>query len=129
MAKPRVTLERSVKRRVTAYLLELRRVGVPIFCRMSVPQGYGRSGLDYEGCLAGHYFSIETKSPDPEAELTPRQRAIAKDIVAAGGRVFIISDEEGLQAFKRWVDHILSSQMTNSSHLLLPAGQNLECHG
>jgi len=122
----RSVLERSVKRRVTAYLLELQRIGTPLFFSMPVPSGYGRSGLDYEGCLAGHYFAVETKSPDEDADLTPRQRHIAKSIVKAGGKVFIISDREGLAAFQSWVNHVLTSQMTNSSYLPKSVGKNLD---
>jgi hypothetical protein len=69
---------------------------------MPVPTGFGEPGLDYEGCLNGLFFAIETKAPG--GWLTPRQRRTALAILAGGGKVFIISSEEGLEAFKRWVD-------------------------
>jgi hypothetical protein len=91
---------------VTGYLLTLQQPGSPVRCyfRMPVPYGYGRSGLDYEGCIEGHFFAIETKAPDDDADLTPRQRATAKAIIEGGGRVFIISREAGLTVFKHWVE-------------------------
>jgi len=122
----RSVLERSVKKMVTSYLLEMQKDGAPLYFCMPVPSGYGRSGLDYEGCLAGYYFAIETKSPDEEADLTPRQRHIAKSIVNAGGKVFIISCNAGMCAFMDWVDTILPSHMTNSSYLPKSMGKNLK---
>lgn len=96
----RHVLERNVKRMISGYL-----DGLPeCFYRMSVPVGYGRSGLDYEGCFRGLFFAIEAKSSDKDADLTPRQRDLALAIVGAGGKVFIISSNEGLMAFSRWVE-------------------------
>jgi len=102
----RTVLERLVKRAVTGYLLSLQQPDSKVRCyfRMPVPGGYGKSGLDYEGCIEGYFFAIETKSPDDDADLTPRQRMMAKDIIAAGGKVFIVSCGAGLQAFRRWVN-------------------------
>ena len=124
----RSVLERSVKRRVTSHLLELQRIGAPLYFTMPVPSGYGRSGLDYEGCLCGLYFAVEAKSPDEDADLTPRQRNIAKSIVEAGGKVFIISDSDGMVAFRLWIRHVLTSQLTNSSYSPSLVLENLEKH-
>jgi len=69
---------------------------------MPVPTGYGQPGLDYEGCINGQFFAIEAKAPGEW--LTPRQRRTARDMVTGGGKVFIVSSPEGLEAFVRWVD-------------------------
>lgn len=102
----RKTLEALVKRGVTGYLLTLQSPPSSVRCyfRMPVPTGYGKSGLDYEGCIEGFFFAIETKSPDDDADLTPRQRSTALSIIEGGGKVFIISCDEGLASFRRWVD-------------------------
>lgn len=95
----RKVLERNVKGMISSYLM-----GLPdCYYRMSVPTGFGTSGLDYEGCLLGHYFAIEAKSPDDDADLTPRERETCIKILEAGGKVFIVSTLDGLQAFMRWV--------------------------
>jgi len=96
----RDVLERNVKRMISAYLDSLPRC----YYRMPVPGGYGKSGIDYEGCVYGFFFGIEAKSPDHNADLTPRQRETILDILAGGGRVFVISTPAGLQVFKNWVE-------------------------
>lgn len=97
----RQVLEKNVKRMISAELDRLVAIG-PCWYRMSVPTGFGRSGLDYEGCWAGRYFTIEAKSPDKDANLTPREREIGLDVLSAQGKVFVISGPDGLEAFKRW---------------------------
>lgn len=94
----RDVLEREVKKRISTFLDSLQRC----YYRMYVPFGYGKKSIDYEGCINGHFFGIEAKSPDKDADLTPLQRDTLLDIVAAGGGAFIISTDEGLDAFKRW---------------------------
>lgn len=95
--KLEIKLEADVKKKVSAYLDSL-----GIYWRMPVPFGYGKSGLDYEGCLCGWFFAIETKAPG--FWLTPRQRHTAREIYLSGGAVFVISSAAGLDAFKRWVN-------------------------
>jgi hypothetical protein len=68
---------------------------------MPVPSGFGKSGLDYNLCMWGLWVTIEAKAPNEW--LTPRQRGTARKIYEAGGKVFIISSDEGLDSFKRWV--------------------------
>ena len=94
---------------VTAYLTELKISRAPIYYRMPVPGGYGKSGLDYEGCVCGLFFAIETKSPDEDADLTQPQRDAALAMWKGGGKVFIISNIEGLNAFKRWVEQCIKA--------------------
>jgi hypothetical protein len=94
--KLEIRLESDVKKKVSAYLDSL-----PCYWRMPVPFGYGKPGLDYEGCLYGWFFAIETKAPG--FWLTPRQRGTAREMLRSGGAVFVISGDKGLDAFKRWV--------------------------
>lgn len=98
--------EREVKRMISAYLDDLPLQGVPCYYRMPVPSGYGTSGIDYEGCVMGCYFGIEAKSPDEDADLTPRQRDTLLDILGGGGMAFVISTPAGLQVFKNWVNSL-----------------------
>ena len=98
----RDVLEREVKKRITLFLDLLPVHGIPCYYRMPVPVGYGKSGIDYEGCVCGFYFGIEAKSPDEDADLTPRQRETLLDILAGGGAAFVISSDAGLHAFMRW---------------------------
>lgn len=96
--------ERVIKRRVTAYLSNLKLQGVPVYYDMPVPHGYGKSGLDYYGAIYGFFFAIETKA-DGEW-LTPLQRDTALAILRGYGNVFVISTDEGLEAFKAWVTRV-----------------------
>jgi hypothetical protein len=96
----RDTLERDVKRRITKYLDSLSMC----YYRMNVPFGFGKKSIDYEGCICGYFFGIEAKSPDDAADLTPLQRDCCLEILAGGGKVFVISCDDGLRSFKRWVD-------------------------
>jgi hypothetical protein len=100
----REVLEREIKKRISAYLDSLSSASVPVYYRMHVPFGYGKKSIDYEGCICGRFFGIEAKSPDNAAGLTVQQRDTCLDILAGGGKVFIISDHVGLSAFMRWVE-------------------------
>lgn len=75
-----------------------------IYREMPVPTGYGKSGLDFTLCAAGLFASIETKAPGEW--LTPRQRQTAINILAAGGKVFVVSTEDGLGALARWLEKL-----------------------
>lgn len=99
-----MTPEGRIKKMVNKYLSYLRNPldDTEIYVEMPVPTGYGKSGLDYTICLWGHFVAIETKAP--KEWLTPRQRETALKIYQAGGSVFVISSEEGLEAFKRFVE-------------------------
>ena len=96
------TKEERVKKIVSSYLKELDENGVIVYAHMEVPTGYGkRNSLDYTLCIAGRFVAIETKGPGKW--LTPLQRQTCRNILQAGGAVFIISGPDGLNAFKRWV--------------------------
>jgi len=73
----------------------------PCYYEMLSTHGYGKPGLDFTCCMFGRFVSIETKAPGEW--LTPRQRLTALSILKSGGKVFIISGEEGLGALQRWV--------------------------
>lgn len=93
-----------MKVKISRYISELRNplTGAGVYVEMPVPTGYGKSGLDYTLCFYGHFISIEAKAPGEW--LTPRQRVTVLEMLNAGATVFLISSDEGLNAFKRWVE-------------------------
>jgi hypothetical protein len=99
-----MTPEGKVKKDISAYLSTLQSPtsGVECFYRMPVRTGYGKQQLDYYGSINGLFFVIEAKAPGEW--LTSQQRDTALEVLAGGGKLFIISRQEGLDAFKRWVD-------------------------
>jgi hypothetical protein len=101
-----MTPEGLIKKKINKYLSTLQTPfsGIYLHYRMPVLTGYGQPALDFEGCINGLYFCIETKAPGEW--LTPRQRQTALNIVGARGKVFIISSDEGLEAFRRWVSSL-----------------------
>lgn len=68
---------------------------------MIVPNGYGKSTLDFLGCAYGYFFAIEAKKL--KGKPTERQDGIIADIHAAGGKVFVINDEYGLSLLESWL--------------------------
>jgi hypothetical protein len=67
-----------------------------------VPTGYGKNNqLDIMLCIAGHLVIIEAKAPGKW--LTDLQVIACVNAYKSGATVFIISNEEGLEAFKNWV--------------------------
>lgn len=93
-----MTPEGKVKKKITAYLKTL---APDMWYDMPVPIGYGKSTLDYLCCYQGRFFSIEAKRPGGKP--TPLQENLMRAIRAAGGTSFVISDDETLEDFKRWV--------------------------
>ena len=104
-----MTPEGRVKEKVKSFLNTLQLHTSPVDCyyRMPVLFGYGKKTLDFEGCINGLLFSIETKAPGEW--LTPLQRDIALEIMAGGGKVFVISGPDGLRAFAMWVCRCLTN--------------------
>ena len=101
-----MTAETKVKKIVSTYLetleIELDKVNLGVYKVMFVPVGYGkRNQLDFTLCLFGQFVAIETKAG--KNWLTPLQRVTCRSILQAGGKVFIVSGGEGLDAFKNWV--------------------------
>lgn len=72
-----------------------------VYYRMYVPGGYGKQGLDFDGCVAGRAFYIEAKAPGKIP--TGRQKETALEILSAGAKVFIVSDENGYRSLYRWL--------------------------
>lgn len=93
------TPEGKVKRKVSALLKEY---APDLYYFMPVPSGLGESTLDYIGCANKHFFAIETKAHGKRP--TERQQMIINMIENAGGRVFVISDDEGLRLLRHWLD-------------------------
>jgi hypothetical protein len=80
------TPEGKVKRHVSQIL---KRAGPCVYYFMPVQTGYGSPTLDYLGCHRGRAFAIETKAPGKKP--TARQKAIIKQMEAAGMKVFVIA--------------------------------------
>lgn len=92
-----ITPEGRVKKLVNTALGNLRS---PYYKFMPVQTGYGSTSLDFIICINGWFIAIETKK-DRNAKLTPRQQSTKADMEAAGGLVFVISDEPSCdRAFK-----------------------------
>ena len=72
----------------------LKALGPSVWRFMPVQNGMGAPGLDYFLCVNGHFLAIETKAPGKK--LTPRQETTAANIVAAGGTVLLVRDEQSL---------------------------------
>lgn len=79
-----------------------------LYYDMPVPGGYGRSSLDFVGCYYGRYFAVETKKP--KGRLTERQEGTRDDMRAAGGMVFEVIGDEGLDALDAWLREIEEAQ-------------------
>lgn len=92
-----MTPEGKIKKKVKALL-----DATPgLYYDMPVPGGFGRSGLDFNGCHRGRAFYIETK--DAGKDLTPRQKYCALRMLASGAVVFVVSDEMGLWALSAFL--------------------------
>lgn len=116
-----MTPEGRIKSLIKKYLFTLHSLHSPVdlYYEMPVPTGFGKSGLDFTCCINGRFVAIEAKAP--HEWLTPRQRKTSLNILRAGGKVFVISGPEGLDALKRWVvsvayaDTLCQSRPSNQS--------------
>jgi len=72
-----------------------------LYVDMPVPYGYGKSSLDFVGCHQGRYFAIEAKAPGKQP--TKLQQLTIGQIQRAGGMVFVISDQTGLNMLDAWL--------------------------
>jgi hypothetical protein len=89
------TPEGKVKKEISAYLKAL-----GVFYRMPVSLGYGADQVDYYGCNAGRYFTIEAKRADKPAKPTTRQEKHLKQVREAGGLAIVATSAEDVkQAF------------------------------
>ena len=66
---------------------------------MPVQTGYGATSLDVLACVLGEFVAYECKARGQK--LTPRQELVARQINAAGGKVYLVTLENGELEFKR----------------------------
>jgi len=87
-----MTPEGKIKKEVNKLLAEL---GDTVYKFMPIP-GYGGMGapcLDYLLCAGGRLFAVEVKKNE-KALVTGRQIATMNTIRRAGGKVFVVYDDE-----------------------------------
>lgn len=78
-----------------------------IYTYMPVPGGFGAPSLDFIGCAAGHFFAVETKAKGKV--LTPQQNQTSALMRAAGGRVFEVIGDDGLEELGCWLTEVLQN--------------------
>lgn len=100
------TPEGKVKSEVKKMVAFLVARGMPIHYFMPVQTGYGKRDLDFNFTVNGFALRVETKAPGED--LTGPQRLIAKAVHEAHGAVFIVSNEDGLNALARWIHRACS---------------------
>jgi hypothetical protein len=93
-------LEKDVKRRISA-LLSLASEHGSLYKWMPVVTTFGKRSLDYICCINGQFVAIEAKASNEW--LRPDQRERAREMVKAGGKVFIISGEAGYRALEKYL--------------------------
>lgn len=91
------TPEGKIKSKVSAMLQTMK----SCWYDMPVPSGFGKSTLDYIGCANGRFFSVETKAPGKKP--TARQNAMIASMERAGGVVFVIDGQDGLDELLEWL--------------------------
>lgn len=87
------TPEGRVKARLNKRLGE--EFGSALYRFMPVQNGMGAPALDYFCCYKGLFIAIETKVPGKN--LSPRQEITAKNIILAGGKVFVARDPREIE--------------------------------
>ncbi len=107
------TPEGKVKAMVKNLLAEFDRADKDGFGRLyshwPVMNGMGMPSLDCIVCYYGMYIAIETKAPGKAP--TPRQSLTISQMIAAGGLVFVISDEEGCERLRSALNMIKWSHL------------------
>lgn len=98
-----MTPESKVKAKVNKALKPFIDAGV-VWKFMPVQQGYGMPGLDYFLCVNGAFIAIETKVKGKV--MSPRQETTSISIGAAGGRVFVVDDDESLGVVIDWIEYL-----------------------
>jgi len=66
---------------------------------MPVQTGMGATSLDFLCCSLGEFVAYECKARG--GKLTPRQQLVARQINAAGGRVYLVTLEDDELEFKQ----------------------------
>jgi hypothetical protein len=69
-----------------------------------VQHGLGKRALDYIGCTNGHFWSVEAKAEGED--LRNMQRVTVWQLLQAGATVFMISSDEGVSAFRIWLERV-----------------------
>jgi hypothetical protein len=73
------------------------------FWFMPPANGFGRTGIaDIISVHRGVFFAIETKAHNKQ--MTDRQELTAQVMREAGGAVFLINDETGVEPLKQWLE-------------------------
>jgi hypothetical protein len=93
-----MTPEGKVKAKVKRALEKLRRK----YHFMPVQNGMGAPALDIFCCIEGFFVAIETKVPGKH--MTERQMVTASQIADAGGLVFVIHDDDEIEAMMHRID-------------------------
>lgn len=96
-----MTPEGRVKKKIKAIL---DKYNGRIYYYMPVPGGFGKQSIDYLGCFCGRFFGIEAKRADKDP--TERQEEVLESMNAAGGRTFVIRDDETLEEFAQWLQSV-----------------------
>lgn len=91
MSTPEGRIKQKVKRRLREEF------GDSIWPFWPVQTGFGSVALDLLACIAGRFVAIETKA-DRTKKLTPLQETTSHAIRSAGGWVFVVYDDETLDA-------------------------------
>jgi hypothetical protein len=94
-------------------------VGAKAYKHKPVMNGMGAPALDYHVCHRGIYAAIETKARDKKP--TVRQVRTMKDIVAAGGAVFLVDSDDGkdFAQLQGWLLQPIPGFVSNLAHRAL----------
>lgn len=100
---PEGAVKAKVKKLVHSWLTKHPQL---IYIYMPVPGGFGAPSLDFLGCANGYFFAVETKAKGKK--LTAQQEQTSALMRAAGGRVFEVIGDAGLEELDRWLEKVLS---------------------
>jgi hypothetical protein len=103
------TPEGRIKAKLDKMLVKL---GVWFYSPQAGP--YGVSGIpDRVVCAAGRFIGIEAKA-DATKKPTALQRKCMAKIEAAGGKCFVVYDDETIQEAERYILEVLSARNRTS---------------
>jgi hypothetical protein len=92
------TPEGKTKQKVSALLKQYDNM----YYFMPVVSGYGQRSLDYLGCYKQKFFAIETKARGKKP--THLQDLTIRAIKNAGGKAFVIDNEDGILELHKWLE-------------------------
>jgi hypothetical protein len=102
-----MTPEGKVKKRIKEILDACR---PHVYYHMPMQNGMGAPTLDFVGCCAGMYFTIEAKAPG--AVPTARQNITLITVCSAGGKTFVIDGD--VKELKLWLKKTLYERLSLS---------------